>query len=54
MDQGDNMSAGLVHDASSSVMADPVNATDATNSEYLVMYFVILSVHCLIMVSRGL
>ena len=47
MDPGDSMSSGLVHDASSSVMADAVNTTDAASSEYRVMYFVRLSAHCL-------
>ena len=53
MDPGDSTSSGLVHDASSSVMADAVNATEAASSEYRVMYFVMLSVHCLTVVSRS-
>ena len=53
MDPGDSTSSVLVPDASSSVMADAVNATDAASSEYRVMYFVMLSVHCLTVVSGG-
>jgi hypothetical protein len=52
MDPGDSTSSGVVHDASSNVMADAVNATDAASSEYCVMYFVMLSVHCLTVVFR--
>jgi len=52
MDPGDSMSSGQVHDASTSVMADAVNATVAASSEYRVMYFVMLSVHCLTVVIR--
>jgi hypothetical protein len=52
MDPGDSMSSGQVHDASTSVMADAVNATDAASSEYRVMYFVMLSVHFLTVVFR--
>jgi hypothetical protein len=47
MDQGDSMSSDLVHDASPSVMADTVNASDAPIREYCVIYFVMLGVHCL-------
>jgi len=52
MDPGDSMSSGQVHDASTSVVADAVNATDATSSEYHVMYFVMLSVRCVTVVIR--
>jgi hypothetical protein len=52
MDPGDSMASGLVHVASSSVMADAVNATDAASSEYRIMYFVMLSVHCLTVMFR--
>jgi hypothetical protein len=52
MDAGDSVSSGLVHDVGSSVMADAVNATDTATSEYCVIYFVLLSVHCLIVVSE--
>ena len=52
MDPGDSTSSGLVHDASSIVMADAVNATHAASSEYHVMYFVRVSVHCLTVVFR--
>ena len=53
MDPGDGTGSGLVHDSSSGVMADAVNATEAAVSEYRVMYFVMLSVHCLSVVSRS-